>query len=248
MKNQPTLFDDVNKTVSMLLFQSKDILRDHFIAMYLHGSLATGDFNPETSDVDFVIITTSFLSDVTIQELRIMHKSLMNQFPVWGERLEGSFVSKDLLKQGTPPTEPRPYINQKSFNIAPYGYEWALEKHVLREKSIALTGIPASTFIAPVSLDEIRGAVINLLRYDWEPLLREPSRLHDSGYPEYTILTMCRCLYTIENNGIVSKKVAAEWVQNRFPEWKGLIGSVWNETAGIEKVQEYISYVISRTE
>jgi predicted nucleotidyltransferase len=33
------------------------VLRDRFIGLYLGGSLALGDFDPQRSDIDFVAVT-----------------------------------------------------------------------------------------------------------------------------------------------------------------------------------------------
>ena len=59
---RPTPYPDVNEVLNLLLTNVKGILRDQFVGMYLYGSLSSGDFNPETSDIDFLVVTTDFLS------------------------------------------------------------------------------------------------------------------------------------------------------------------------------------------
>ncbi len=53
----PTPYPDVNAVLRLLLEGAQPILGDHFIGLYLYGSLASGDFNPQTSDIDFVVVT-----------------------------------------------------------------------------------------------------------------------------------------------------------------------------------------------
>ena len=47
----------IDETLAELLSGSRTILADNFFGMYLFGSLASGDFHSETSDIDFVVVT-----------------------------------------------------------------------------------------------------------------------------------------------------------------------------------------------
>lgn len=49
---------EVNAALQELLSGARAILGSHFVGMYLDGSLALGDFDLETSDLDFVVVTT----------------------------------------------------------------------------------------------------------------------------------------------------------------------------------------------
>src|SRR5687768_72198 len=60
---QYTPYTDVNEILHLLLVNVKEILKDQFLGMYLYGSLSSGDFNPETSDVDFLVVTKEVLSE-----------------------------------------------------------------------------------------------------------------------------------------------------------------------------------------
>jgi hypothetical protein len=62
----PTPYSDVNAVLDGLLSGVKQILGPRFVGMYLGGSLATGDFDPLRSDIDFLVVTTEDLpEDVT---------------------------------------------------------------------------------------------------------------------------------------------------------------------------------------
>ncbi len=54
----PTPYADVNAVLSDFLARIRLILGDRFRGMYLDGSLALGDFNPQSSDIDFVVTTS----------------------------------------------------------------------------------------------------------------------------------------------------------------------------------------------
>ncbi len=63
-----TLYPDVNAVLTILLDGAQSVLGDHFIGLYLYGSLASGDFNPQTSDVDFLVVTDTDLTDELIAD------------------------------------------------------------------------------------------------------------------------------------------------------------------------------------
>ena len=56
MKTNPTPHQDVNEILDLLLTEAKDVLGNQFVGMYLYGSLSSGDFDPKSSDIDFLII------------------------------------------------------------------------------------------------------------------------------------------------------------------------------------------------
>ena len=52
--------------LELLLSSATRVLESQLVGMYLYGSLSSGDFDLETSDIDFLVVTTSTLSDKTI--------------------------------------------------------------------------------------------------------------------------------------------------------------------------------------
>ena len=53
----------VNDLIDSFVEQSKDILKENLVGIYLHGSLAMGCFNPQKSDIDLIIVVNKPLSD-----------------------------------------------------------------------------------------------------------------------------------------------------------------------------------------
>jgi predicted nucleotidyltransferase len=54
--------------------------------MYLYGSLATGDFDSQRSDIDFVVVTTDGLPQEMIQDLEAMHGRLTASGLKWATK------------------------------------------------------------------------------------------------------------------------------------------------------------------
>ncbi len=254
MREKPTRYEDVNSIVLLLLHISQEILGENILAMYLHGSLATGDFNKEKgSDIDFLVVLDKEVSDATIQQLREMLGVLAKHDPELSKKLEGSYVPKGWLKSNEPPKKVRPYINGGGLNLYPYGYEWVLEKFLIIEKGIVIFGPPPSQFIEPVSADNVRRANVKILIGDWQPMLsEESSRLKDGGYQAYAVLTMCRCLFLFANNEMASKPTAIAWVKEKFPKWKKFVEVASNWRAGqsfdkLKDVKDFIKFTIEFT-
>src|SRR5437870_650926 len=99
---QMTPYPDVNDVLREVLVQAQAILGSCFVGMYLSGSLALGDFNPHSSDIDLVIVTDGMLSDDLFAALRDMHARFAAGGSPWAARLEVVYIPKPALHRGAP--------------------------------------------------------------------------------------------------------------------------------------------------
>jgi predicted nucleotidyltransferase len=222
----PTPYPDVNEVLLLLLTNVKEILKDQFVGMYLYGSLSTGDFNPETSDIDFLFVTSETLSEETISELEAMHKETWATSLKRAGKLEGAYIPRELIRRHNLGGPACPTVNEGQFYVAPLGSDWIIQRHVVREYGVVIGGPDPKTLIDFVSPDEIRGAVLAVLQEWWFPMLDDPSwlRQHDSAYHAFAVITMCRVLHALEHGTIVSKPQAVQWARRRLHDpWTQLI-------------------------
>ena len=63
MPPQPARCPDVDTVVEGFSACVQTILKDHFVGMYLYGSLALGDFDSQGSDIDYIVVTDTTLSE-----------------------------------------------------------------------------------------------------------------------------------------------------------------------------------------
>ena len=220
---KPTPYPDINEVLNVLLRHVKEILGNQFLGMYLYGSLASGDFNPETSDVDFLVVTTAYLSAEKSTELQAMHQRLWESDLKWAARLEGAYTPRDLIRCHDSNGAPCPTVNEGRYYLARLGSDWIIQRHIVRESGKAVEGPDPKALIDPVSPEDIRSAVRGVLEEWWFPMLEDPSWLagHGSEYHAYAILTMCRALYALEHGTIISKPAAARWAQGELGEpWR----------------------------
>ncbi len=224
MNHSPTPYPEVNDILLRLLSNAKDILLDQFVGMYLYGSLSSGDFDPVSSDIDFLFVTTGVLSEETVSQLEAMHNQTWATSDKRTGKLEGAYVPKSLIRRHDPNGIPCPTINEGKFYLDRPGSDWIIQRHVVREYGVIVEGPDPKTLIDFVSPDDIRGAVRGILREWWFPMLENPAWLRDNsrGYHSYAILSMCRVLHALEHGTIVSKPVAAKWAQVK-------LGGIWKD-------------------
>src|SRR5437879_12531973 len=101
---QPTPYADVNEALHELLVQAQTLLGSHFVGMYLSGSLALGDFNPHSSDIDLMIVTDAPLSGDLFTALQDMHARFAAGGSPWAAKLEAVYIPAPALGRD-PPTE-----------------------------------------------------------------------------------------------------------------------------------------------
>lgn len=226
MNKNFTPYSDVNEALKLLLENVQKILGNQFVGMYLYGSLSSGDFNPETSDIDFLVITIDLLSEEKITELEEMHQRIWASGLKCASRLEGAYIPRKEMRRYDPDNSPVPTINEGRFYIDRHGSDWIIQRHVVREYGVILAGPDPKRLIDPVSPDEIRGAVMGILQDWWFPMLDDPSwlRKHKSNYHGYAVITMCRALHALEHGTIVSKPTAIRWAKEKLgSQWHPLI-------------------------
>jgi predicted nucleotidyltransferase len=224
--NSPTKYTEINKILELLLSSATRVLGSQLVGMYLYGSLSSGDFDLETSDIDFLVVTASILSDKTIAELESMHHQIWKSGVKWAAKLEGSYIPKRDIRRHNPRSAPCPTVNEGKFYLDKRGSDWIIQRHVIREQGIVLAGPDPKTLIDPVGPQDIRRSVVGVLHEWWFPMLEDPSWLkkHGAEYHAFAILTMCRALYTLKHGTIVSKPASAKWAQKELGDrWSQII-------------------------
>ena len=251
----PTPYSDVNAILQVLLSSVQTILGNHFIGLYLYGSLASGDFDPQRSDIDFVVVTAAEIPDELLPALKAMHERIAANGSKWAAELEGSYISRPALRRYDPTQARHPHLERGgSLSVEQHDSDWIIQCHILREHGVVLAGPAPHTLIDPVLPNELRQAVLGILREWWATMLHDASSLRHLGYRAYAILTMCRALYTLEHGVIVSKSVAARWAQAALGErWAALIAwaLAWPPDAQWDNLNEtldFIRYTLERSQ
>lgn len=228
---KPTLHPDVNALLAELLASVRPILGDHFVGMYLFGSLSSGAFDRD-SDVDVLVVVDEDIPGELFAALDTMHRRISALDLVWATQLEVSYIPKDALRRYDPAHNLHPHIDRgqgETLWMMPHDADWQVQRQVLREKGIIVAGPPPDTLIDPVSSGELRRAMLELLQGWTAETLLKPERISRQGYQTYTVLSVCRMLYTLEHGKVVSKPAAAHWAQTALGKrWVPLIEKTWS--------------------
>ena len=254
MVNAFTPYPDVNRILKVLLADIQVILGKQFIGMYLHGSLAYGDFNSLTSDIDFLVVTGGQISAKIFCSLKVMHTCLYSSGLAWSRKLEGAYIPIDDLRRHDAAHGSIPWLGEDGhFALELLGSDWILQRWILREHGIIISGPALIDLIDPVSAEALQEAVRGILRDWWSPPFASPQRFQSSRYQVYSVLTMCRSLYVLEYGRMVSKPDAARWAMKTLAEpWRSLISAAaaWQPGNGFNKMNEtmkFIAYTLSET-
>ncbi|MCL5996134.1 MAG: DUF4111 domain-containing protein [Chloroflexi bacterium] len=243
----PTPYPDVNAVLDALLAGVQTVLGDHLIGMYVHGSLANGDFDPQRSDIDLLAVTAAELPAEMLRALKAMHARITAGDLAWKTNVEISYIPQQALRRYDPAHHHHPALRADgSFDVDGHGSDWVIQRYIIREKGYALVGPPPQTLIDPVRPDELRRAAQGILREWWAPQLDDHSHLLTSEYQAYAILTMCRSLYTLKHGTVSSKPVAARWAQQALePRWAALIEQAlaWRHGAELGRLNETLDLI-----
>ncbi len=219
-----TPYQEVDEILETLLARIKDVLGEKLVGFYLYGSLAAGDFDCQSSDIDFVVATAQELNDEGTAKLRRMHEEIYNQPGRWNKKLEGAYIPVKALRRYDPDFQ-QPFVNgDKPLRRTRLGPDWIINRHILREQGVAVYGPAAATLIDPVSEEEIIQAVKDELFVSWKPILSNTEKMKTRLYQAFAILTMCRALYALKHGEIATKTRAAQWAKKTLgPKYSRLI-------------------------
>jgi hypothetical protein len=106
----------------------------------------------------------------------------------------------------------------------------------------------------PLPTEVLQQAIRDDLRAWHAPMLADPARIAARGSQSYTVLTLCRMLYTLQTGEVASKPAAARWAQAALgPAWAPLIERALAnrhppyppaDPADIRQTQDLIRYML----
>jgi len=254
----PTPFPEVNDVIEDLLNDVQPILGFHFVGMYLEGSLANGDFD-EDSDIDFVVVTDEDVSENIFSALYVLHERLNLLDTYWSTNLEGSYISQYALRRYDPDHANYPNMERgfgERLKMVDHDETWNIHRYIRRERGIVIIGPDPKTLINPVSPYDLRQAMLPALHGWATKILNNPNEIIHQSYQSYTVLSLCRILYTLDFGDVVSKHKAARWVKETQGEkWHQLIDQAWigrhnpqlpASTEGINQTLDLTRYALDK--
>ena len=258
MVTRATPHPEVNELLDALTDGVRAVLGDQLIGAYLFGSSTTDDFDRE-SDVDVVVVTAGKIPDETFAALQAMHERIAAMDSWCASQLEISYIPKRAIRRYAPPDVLHPRLDRgkgETLFMMRHDSDWVVQRYLIRERGVALLGPDPSTLIDPVSPDDLRLAMLELLPEWLAPMLENPPRVRTRGYQSFIVLSTCRILYTIEHGDVLSKGAAVLWGEKALDtRWRPLIKGAWlgrqNHAAAplaedLSETWAFIRYAIER--
>lgn len=217
-----TGYPGVDAILRTLLTEVRNVLGNDFVGLYLYGSLSSGDFDLGSSDIDFLVVTRTKLSAEQLAALARMHGRIKDSKAKFADQLEGSYIPVADVRRYDPEHSQQPSIGVDwDFGINAHGWNWVLERAIIRESGKALAGPSPTDLIDPVSPEDLKVAVQHQL-YDFWANIGHPDWLDVAAYQAFSILTMCRALHTLNTGTLTSKPKAAMWAMSALgPQRRG---------------------------
>jgi hypothetical protein len=228
----PTPYPEVNSVLLELAARVGHILGENLVGVYLHGSLAVGDFDEKDSDVDFLVVTNRDLSTEEVARLQAMHGAIHDLDSPWAKHLEGSYLPRPLLSQPDQVgIKPLWYLGNCWRDLAQSVHDnawvvfWTLHHH-----GIAVVGPGPESLFAPVPPERLKREILGVIN-DWGgSMLKNPAEISSVWHQSFTVLTYCRMLQTLGTVEIRSKLAAVLWSERALDKcWAGLIQRAWRE-------------------
>jgi predicted nucleotidyltransferase len=253
----PTPILELNEVLHELVSSIKSILDKSLVAVFLQGSFALGDWDAG-SDVDFLVVLDNELPENLLPELQAMHARIYALPSPWAQHLEGSYISQKVLHEMDTRIRLWYLDNGSQRLVQDIHCNSLVVRWITREYGIPMFGVTSKTLIEPISEDALRLEVQKKL-YDWtNKILAQPDQLKNRSEQQYTVLSYCRMLQTLQTARIESKRSAAFWAQQHLESrWKDLIARAWKDHAkqrenyklladldDVEKTLEFVQYAL----
>lgn len=196
----------------------RDILQENLLGIYVHGSIAFGCFQPQRSDVDFIVVVGC--EPPLTEKCALIRTLLELEDTAPPKGVEMSVVQAGVCR---PFVYPTPYVlhysrmhrqrclaDVEAYCAAMHGTDVDLAAHftVIRAVGLTVYGRPIAEIFGEVPkaayLDSIRADVANAA----EDVLREPV---------YVLLNLCRVLAYQEEEKVLSKAQGGQWGVQKLP-------------------------------
>ena len=211
--------------------QSKAILKDNLVGIYLHGSAMMGCFDPEKSDIDLIIVVDHSLTDPVKRAYMDMVVGYNAMGPAKG--IEMSIVRREVCKPFIYPTPFELHFSAghlKWYREDPEGYickmkgedkDLAAHFTIITNRGTCLYGAPIRDVFAEVPGCDYMDSL-------WYDISEAPEHIAEDTM--YLTLNLARVLAYRKEGLVLPKKEGGEWAMDHLPaEYHPLIRDALRE-------------------
>ena len=206
------------------------VFGDGLTGVYLHGSAAMGCYNPDVSDLDFIVVVQGPVTDEAKRAFMARVVALDGEAP--GKGLEMSVVPAGVCRPFVYPTpfelhwsrmhvawyerDPEDYVR----NMRGTDADLAAHFTVIRQRGICLRGAPVDAVFAPVPKADYLDSI-------WNDVSDAEAEI--AGNTMYLTLNLARVLAYTADGAVRSKREGGEWALERLPQYRPVIQAALDE-------------------
>jgi hypothetical protein len=196
-----TLADEIGPLLDRFTIKVSGVVP--LVALWAHGSLALGDFQPGRSDLDLVALTGTALTSAQEQDLQRMHEVLHGREPQ-AEKLHCVYVVRSQLDDAD--REHLTWAHGELFNRVLS----LVSRRELLQGGLCLYGPVPSGVVPPVTDKDLAAYIRGDLQDYWYPRTDEADLwLHDI-WVDMGLVTFARATVTLREGRLITKREALE--------------------------------------
>lgn len=211
---------EITEAIAKLESVTEDVLKENLCASYLSGSIVTGDFDLDSSDIDLFVVTNESISAKTIEDLKREYKRIRGEGGWWDGRTEGVFLTKEFCESPSSVASCQYVLKTNGdFVLSQNRSDWIVQLYIAREYGTRLQGQDIQEFTPTITPAQLQDSSIEAM-----PFIMEPEE--DQQTERLTalhVLSACRQLYTKTTGKVGTKSEAAEWTKQLFPSKEKII-------------------------
>lgn len=193
----------------------REILKDNFVGMYVHGSLAMDGFNPCKSDIDFIIVCEREPEGEVKRNIVDATIAYMAIAPAKGLEMH-LMLREDCKSSSYPPRfvlhwSPAHVMNYLKDPVDYTGWmkgedpDLAAHLNVVYQRGICWNGAPVRDIFAPVPREAYLKSILNDAEWSDDDAM-------------YHVLNRCRTLGYLRTGSVMSKHEGAVWALENLGE------------------------------
>jgi hypothetical protein len=173
------------------------------IALWAHGSLALGDFQPGRSDLDLIALVSAGISGTQRRQLEGVHRAIVKD-AVLGAKLHCSYVVRSEL-----PDDSRPHLTWAGGRLFDRPVS-PVSRRELCTGGLCLYGPVPAGLVPSVTDQELADFIRDDLRARWRPVTGKPYLWLRDMWVDLGLLTLARASVALDQGRLITKKEALD--------------------------------------
>lgn len=206
-----------------------ELKTDAFIGLYLTGSIPLGDFHPDKSDIDFLVLCKELPKEELRFQVKQLHQQIEKKFRK--PNLSGCYLTPNCLEVNYARTATtlcfdEGLLSEATFDMAP------ITLFELKTTAITIFGTPAQDLPVTITLQEVERFLFENINTYWKNWIDNGTMFTKNGLmlvlipriTEWIILGVARQLYTLRTGEIISKTNAGYYcLQHLYGKYHAII-------------------------